>query len=105
MPRYSHASPVCTDFGSHLIHILKALPPIITRSQCHLTNNITCWRMCKGERAIRAPGDTEEELVFPFWKASKSVQSAVRSEAFDERWRTKVTEEQQAGRRLERFAT
>src|SRR5260221_14705087 len=105
MPRYSHASPVCTDFGSHLIHILKALPPIVTRSQCLFTDNITRWRMCKGERAIRAPGDTVEDLVFPFWKASKGVQSAVRSEAFDERGRSKVTEEQQAASRLGRFAT
>src|SRR5260370_235820 len=89
MPRYSRASPVCAYFDRHLVQVLKALPPLITWSQCHFTDNFTSRRMCQGKRAIRAPGNAEKQLVFSFWKASKGMQSTVRSKAFDERWRTK----------------
>src|SRR5258708_28737242 len=85
MPRYSRASPVCDYFDRHLVQVLKALPPLITWSQCHFTDNFTSRRMCQGKRAIRAPGNAEKQLVFSFWKASKGMQSTVRSKAFDER--------------------
>ena len=85
MARNAEIPPCCTDLDGDLIGVFEPLPPGIDGSERDLSNNFSAMSIGKGEPAIGALGEAEEQGMFALGKASKGSQPAVCSQALDKR--------------------
>src|SRR5450755_4912882 len=99
------AAPVRTDLDSDLVKVLDALPPFVGGRNRHLADDLT--RRCMGKRqgTVRTLRDIEEQVMLAFWQAGEGMQTTIRAQAFDQRRRTKVAQEDGSRRSIKRLHT